>query len=164
MPISQFSTSVFAEVSISEVQAKIIAENFVKIEKQNFPSWNEISFHDKKGNDRGYLIVGSDKNETIISSFSENGSSIYDSLVQYYESNLKQRFESLGLIPKETIFLGKIPFHFAVGVKFQEGNNVENNDFISQDGWFIFSPNPDSQKKIYKKNELTRRSSRKENE
>ena len=182
--ISQFSTSVFAGEPISEVQAKTIAENFVEIEKQNFPSWNEvsiknshaiyssngvvvgyeISFHDKKGNDRGYLIVGSDKNETIIPSFSENGSSIYDALVQYYESNLKQRFESLGLIPKETIFLGRIPFHFAVGVKFQEGDHIENNDFISQDGWFIFSPNPDSQKKVYKKSESTRRSSRKSNE
>ncbi|RKZ35849.1 MAG: hypothetical protein DRQ49_18775 [Gammaproteobacteria bacterium] len=182
--ISQFSTSVLAGESISEVQAKTIAENFVEIEKQNFPSWNEvsiknshaiyssngvvvgyeISFHDKKGNDRGYLIVGSDKSETIIPSFSENGSSIYDALVQYYESNLKQRFESLGLIPKETIFLGRIPFHFAVGVKFQEGDHIENNDFISQDGWFIFSPNPDSQKKIYKKSKLTRRSSRKSHE
>jgi len=171
--IAYFASPVLcAEESISEDQARKIANNFIKIEKQNFPSWMnvsikalyniyssngyivgyEISVHDKGGNDRGYIIVSSDKNKTIIPSFSENGLSISGSLFRYYENDLKQLFESLNLTTKEMRILGNLPFHFAIGIKFQELDYIDNANFIVQDGWFIFSPNPNSHQALYKKN------------
>ena len=163
-----FIPSMLTAQALTKNQAKIIAENYIDFEKSNFPTWEntsiksittiyssneiivayEVALVDNNEIDRGYIIVNTNKDEPVIPTFLEDGKSISESLIEHYNITLKKKFSENSLTPKEFIILGNIPLHFAIGVKFKE-NNIDNKDFISQDGWYIFALNKESQKKIY---------------
>jgi len=108
----------------------------------------EISLENPSRDDNGYIIINTDLNKPKIVTFSVNGKSIVDSLTDYYETKLQETFEEKGLTPIEYKILGSLPSHFAIGVKFNE-KPVEKKEFISEDGWYIFSLNYQSVKKLY---------------
>ncbi len=74
-----------------------------------------------------------------------------NSMLEYYNTTLTENFEKKGLKPVEFRILGRIPICFAIGVKFDE-KNIEEKDFISEDGWYVFSDMPQCKNKIYHDN------------
>lgn len=168
--MSLASYSLLAEYSqvedtfITKEQAEIIASNYIKLSKNDFPTWKtasvnkvytiyssnniilgyEASIIDEDGYNMGSIMVGNDYKDTIIQTYSEEGNSSAYYLIEYYKETLKPLFEEYGLTPVEFRMLGDMPLHFSIGVKFKE--DVINNDFILQDGWFIFTINGENEK------------------
>ncbi len=141
-----------------------IAKGFKSFhEKDEFPEWKdatvsnqyeifssngilvgyEISFVSPTGEDRGYIMVSAKRGDAVVPDFSAEGPSISSELIRYYEEVLAPQIKSAGLVVTEVIFMGALPGFYAIGLKFDRHLPILD-EIPNQDGWFIFSPFPES--------------------
>lgn len=162
-------TILIADENISKEEAYIVASNYLKLERLEFPVWEnakikhiiplyssnnilvgyEATVVSDKDEPQGSILINANKKLDPVPSFSEEGESSYQFLLSYFVSELMLKINNEQLKPIEYQIIGAMPFFVSLGIKFEGNKKPENIDYVYQDGWYIFSPEPVALREVY---------------
>jgi len=128
----------------------------------------EANITTSDGNSSGYVMINARKGGGVAPIFSPEGDSITSELNAYFNGllstleNAKKAYGLTKIAVKEYVILGKLPVAFAIGIKFDNLDEIATHpDLVKffdetpeQDGWYIFSNASESANQDYHYDEM----------